>query len=300
MRSLYLLLILLAAPAFAQDPSVEINMNILDVLEEEELGLEQLNERAVPNASVIDPEVTFSATDALSTQILVPPTPDRKPAYVNLVTQSQFQAVQLEERITKIDGVTQIDPPSKKQPPSGEDFGAIVAVNSIPIPKKRPSIMKAPSSFIEKARAGFNRPKANTTDLNIVETSAHEVLASIDPQALNVSNKPAAQNDNKDNTISLGYKPGVIEIPTTIQTELRTRTLKKISTLEDGRIEVSAYASAKNGSKIDARRTSLSRALKLRDFLIQNGITSEKIVIRALGNTAKTEPRDRADLRFIR
>jgi outer membrane protein OmpA-like peptidoglycan-associated protein len=61
------------------------------------------------------------------------------------------------------------------------------------------------------------------------------------------------------------------------------------------RVQVMAYASGgKDASK--ARRVSLSRALAVRSFLIDQGVGSTRIDVRALGNTAESGPSDRVDL----
>lgn len=61
------------------------------------------------------------------------------------------------------------------------------------------------------------------------------------------------------------------------------------------RVQVMAYASGTDdGGK--ARRLSLSRALAVRTYLIEQGIGSTRIDVRALGNTAEGGPADRVDL----
>jgi outer membrane protein OmpA-like peptidoglycan-associated protein len=61
------------------------------------------------------------------------------------------------------------------------------------------------------------------------------------------------------------------------------------------RVQVMAYASGgKDSSK--ARRLSLSRALAVRSFLIDQGVGSTRIDVRALGNNAESGPSDRVDL----
>lgn len=61
------------------------------------------------------------------------------------------------------------------------------------------------------------------------------------------------------------------------------------------RVQVMAYASGSDdGGK--ARRLSLSRALAVRTYLIEQGIGSTRIDVRALGNTAEGGPSDRVDL----
>ena len=45
-----------------------------------------------------------------------------------------------------------------------------------------------------------------------------------------------------------------------------------------------------------ARRLSLSRALSVRSFLIENGVRSTRIDVRALGNKTAEEPSNRVDV----
>ena len=62
------------------------------------------------------------------------------------------------------------------------------------------------------------------------------------------------------------------------------------------RVQVMAYASG-NDDASKARRLSLSRALAVRSYLIEQGIGSTRIDVRALGNaTEGGGPADRVDL----
>ncbi len=62
------------------------------------------------------------------------------------------------------------------------------------------------------------------------------------------------------------------------------------------RVQVKAYASGAGGSASAARRLSLSRALAVRAFLINQGIRSTRIDVRALGSRAEGGPPDRVDV----
>lgn len=64
------------------------------------------------------------------------------------------------------------------------------------------------------------------------------------------------------------------------------------------RIQLLAYASGTQETASQARRLSLSRALVVRSFLIDQGLSSIRIDVRALGNKVKGEPADRVDLVF--
>lgn len=62
------------------------------------------------------------------------------------------------------------------------------------------------------------------------------------------------------------------------------------------RLQIKAYAQAPdNGSSSSARRLSLSRALAVRSYLIDQGIRSTRIDVRALGDTGEGQL-DRVDI----
>ena len=62
------------------------------------------------------------------------------------------------------------------------------------------------------------------------------------------------------------------------------------------RLQVLAYAGGDDDQSSHARGVSLARALAMRDYLSAQGVTTDRMDIRALGNTAQEEPADRVDL----
>jgi outer membrane protein OmpA-like peptidoglycan-associated protein len=65
---------------------------------------------------------------------------------------------------------------------------------------------------------------------------------------------------------------------------------------EDMRIQLMAYAGGADMQASKARRLSLSRALAVRTYLIENGVRSTRIDVRALGNKTTEEPVNRVDV----
>ena len=63
------------------------------------------------------------------------------------------------------------------------------------------------------------------------------------------------------------------------------------------RIQLLAYAGADSSSHNAARRLSLSRALAVRGFLIDQGLTAARMQVRALGNRNQGGSPDRVDIR---
>lgn len=66
------------------------------------------------------------------------------------------------------------------------------------------------------------------------------------------------------------------------------------------RVQLQAYAAGTDETAPDARRLSLSRALKVRSHLIDQGVRSTRMDVRALGVKAEGGPADRVDAVIVR
>jgi outer membrane protein OmpA-like peptidoglycan-associated protein len=64
----------------------------------------------------------------------------------------------------------------------------------------------------------------------------------------------------------------------------------------ESRIQLKAFAAGSSDRPSTARRLSLSRALAVRSFLIEQGMRSTRIDVRALGVPADDGPADRVDV----
>jgi outer membrane protein OmpA-like peptidoglycan-associated protein len=62
------------------------------------------------------------------------------------------------------------------------------------------------------------------------------------------------------------------------------------------RVELQAFGGAKGDKGSDARRLSLKRALSIRQVLIDDGVSADRIDVRAMGGTDDTGPADRVDV----
>jgi outer membrane protein OmpA-like peptidoglycan-associated protein len=75
---------------------------------------------------------------------------------------------------------------------------------------------------------------------------------------------------------------------------------ERLKMQKDLRLQLMAFAGKKTLSASKARRLSLSRALSVRSFLIENGVRSTRIDVRALGNKTTEEPPDRVDVIVVK
>ena len=62
------------------------------------------------------------------------------------------------------------------------------------------------------------------------------------------------------------------------------------------RVELQAFGGAKGDKGSDARRLSLKRALAIRQVLIEDGVSADRIDVRAMGGVDDTGPTDRVDV----
>jgi len=74
---------------------------------------------------------------------------------------------------------------------------------------------------------------------------------------------------------------------------------ERMSQQEDLRLQLLAYAGDTDTSASAARRLSLSRALAVRSFLIENGVRSTRIDVRALGNKSTEAVTERVDITVV-
>ena len=89
------------------------------------------------------------------------------------------------------------------------------------------------------------------------------------------------------------------DLPSNATSELRTLA-ERLLRADSLRVQVKAYASAVEGGPSAARRLSLSRALAVRAFLIDQGVRSTRIDVRALGNRSEGGPPERVDLIVVK
>jgi outer membrane protein OmpA-like peptidoglycan-associated protein len=64
----------------------------------------------------------------------------------------------------------------------------------------------------------------------------------------------------------------------------------------NARIELQAFGGTKGDKGSDARRLSLKRALAIRQVLIEDGVSADRIDVRAMGGVDDTGPTDRVDV----
>ncbi len=92
---------------------------------------------------------------------------------------------------------------------------------------------------------------------------------------------------------------GAADLPESAHADLE-RAVRAMKKDESAHLQLIAYASG-FGDDADshARRLSLSRALAVRSYLIDQGVRSTRVDVRALGNKVPDGPPDRVDIVLV-
>ena len=83
------------------------------------------------------------------------------------------------------------------------------------------------------------------------------------------------------------------------EAEESLRAVAAAATEADGRLQLQAFAGGSSENASGARRTSLSRALAVRSFLIEAGVRSTRVDVRALGTAGDSGPAERVDVLYV-
>ena len=99
-------------------------------------------------------------------------------------------------------------------------------------------------------------------------------------------------------TLQIPFPAGETEVAKSAQEQLESLA-KDLRSSETLRVHFLAYAGDDSASPSKARRVSLSRALAVRSYLIESGIKTSRIDVRALGNKSTSGSPDRVDVKVV-
>ena len=106
----------------------------------------------------------------------------------------------------------------------------------------------------------------------------------------------AAAPPTNDVMASVGFLPSSADLSDEARARLQALA-EKLNSNSSGRVQILAYAESDSDSPNAARRLSLSRALVVRGFLIDQGMNATQMQVRALGDRFEEGPPDRVDIR---
>lgn len=176
--------------------------------------------------------------------------------------------------------------PEAKTPPAPEKKPAETAAKeTVPAPPPEP----APTASTSASEQSAPPP-------------APEAAPAPEPAAKPASPEPqTAATDatgNGQGSLRLDFAADETKLPGNAAADLG-KLAEQLAAKEDLRVQLLAYAGGDELSASKARRISLSRALSVRSFLIDKGVRSTRIDVRALGDKTDEEPKNRVDVEVV-
>lgn len=256
-------------------PAVEVNLDVLDRLPDTGGRLLAPGERPMG-------AVRFHAPDSGARRVVPRPVPAPRPGTAPRAAESMPAAPP--PRVTR----RAVSPP---------DRAAAAPPPPAPAPKALPPLVaKAPPPPVAKAPPSPSSPVAT---------------APAPPKALPAP-PPARARSAESPEKRVAALPGIPLPPAggpilridfggasmrlTPDAERKLKSLAATMMENDGRLQLKAHAGGTGETRRLARRLSLSRALEVRSFLIEQGIRSTRIDVRALGRPEDDGPSERVDV----
>jgi outer membrane protein OmpA-like peptidoglycan-associated protein len=140
------------------------------------------------------------------------------------------------------------------------------------------------------ASTGSDTGTAATSSGTAASTTAGTTTTTGTTQTASVP--PGAATEGE---IRITFPADSADIPDAVKAQLNALA-QKMAGDDNMRIQLLAYASGTSEQASRARRMSLSRALAVRSYLIQQGVRSTRMDVRALGNNVEGSPADRVDI----
>lgn len=194
--------------------------------------------------------------------------------------------------LTELPELVPVPPAASTQTGSTPTASAPVASAPAPAPASAPAPATVPAAV---APPPAPAPVAESHPTPAPAEPAPQQTASApatDPAPAAVS-RPAAPATSGSALTTLSFGSNQTDLSADARAALDA-SLAKLGS--GGSVQVLAYASGDRDNPSKARRTSLSRALAVRTYLIDKGIASNRIDVRALGDQSQGGSADRVDL----
>jgi outer membrane protein OmpA-like peptidoglycan-associated protein len=120
--------------------------------------------------------------------------------------------------------------------------------------------------------------------------SAPQAVASLPP-----STAPTGSPAANTSALSIAFKADSSALPDDAKSRL-DGIVRTMTANDRMRAQIIAYAAGTNDTASQARRLSLSRALAVRSYLIEKGVASTRLDVRALGHQVESGSPDRVDI----
>lgn len=185
--------------------------------------------------------------------------------------------------------------PKKQKPKAKKPAPPAVAATQPPAPLTAPPEPAPPSPAEQMAKAPPPPPAAAPEPAKPAKPTPAAAAPSKQEQAA----LPAAKDTVKTGqALQIVFGANDLKLPAKAKKGLKDLA-GKLKDQKNLRLQLMAYAGGKELSPGKARRMSLSRALSVRSFLIESGVRSTRIDVRALGSKTTEDPANRVDVNIV-
>lgn len=271
-------------------PDVEVNLGVLDRLGPPPTLPNLLMDRQPGKAAAPSPSV---AAPAVEFKPFRPEAPARKVAQAPAKPKAQPKAPTTSpvasEPVKVAKDTPKADPKPGVMPPRPD------LTDTIPAPAKAPTVVAAPTPapVVPAAVPPAKAPAVVAAPAPTV-TPPEPPAATLAPQVAAV---PALRAEG--GRLSLSFAKDSVALPNGAKAEI-DKIAQKMAADETLSLQLLSYADGGEDGPSKARRLSLSRALEVRRLLMDSGIRSTRIEVRALGNKSDGGgPIDRIDAELL-
>lgn len=250
------------------------------------IALNQPEPTAAPRSKPAAPPATKSSTSSA-------PTPLTKPTPAPTVAETAPKQTPVPPTETAEVSAAPVAPPAPaKENNDPSPSAAPVAPEVAPI-ADAPEAPAAPAPDTTQSATEMAATAKPVTEQAAPKAPAAEE-ASIPPETPAPAAMPATGGDE----YSLGFTADSFELSAAAKGQLDS-VIAAMGKDENLRIQLQAYAQGDGANASKARRLSLSRALQVRSYLIDRGVRSTRIDVRALGANVPSGPADRVDIKTV-
>ncbi len=174
-----------------------------------------------------------------------------------------------------------------------EKVEAVVAIPAPPPPAPEPE----PAPVVEVAPEPVMMEPAVEKTVEVAPPAPEPPAASVPEDTLAALTPPTPTLSEGEN-LTIYFDRESAKLMDDARTQLQALA-DSLRTQENLRLQLLAYAGDADMPSSSARRLSLSRALAVRSLLIEGGVRSTRIDVRALGNKASDSNTERVDITVI-
>jgi outer membrane protein OmpA-like peptidoglycan-associated protein len=195
-------------------------------------------------------------------------------------------------------------PPVMAMPPEHVETEELEIVNTDNTSLEESLIVPDPQQLADKINTLTPFPETKAKNKKQAQGNVEKDLFAFfknsDSKGATKTPRPPPEDNYEQEFLSFAFEKGQQNIDHGLKQILEDQAVDMLMNNPGWRVQIQSFAApSSEKDQASARRISLSRALELRSFLIEKGIQSRRMDVRALGMQTDRTPADRIDLVFF-